>query len=241
MPELIQPDWPAPGAVRAFTTTRRGGVSQGVWHSLNLGAHCGDDAGAVRRNRQQLRSLLPAEPLWLDQVHGSQVVEHAGGQDRQPTADGAVARQPGQVCAVLTADCLPVLLCDTRGRCVAAAHAGWRGLAAGILESTVEAMCVAPERVMAWLGPGIGPRAYEVGAEVREAFVRGDAGAAKAFAPHGDRWLADLYLLARRRLEGTGIVQVFGGGLCTHDEPRRFFSHRRDGQTGRMATVIWLE
>jgi hypothetical protein len=202
----------------------------------------GDDPGRVALNRARVREQLdlPAEPLWLRQVHGCEVAQASEGP-AGCTADAAVARGPGQVCAVMTADCLPVLLCDRRGRAVAAVHAGWRGLAAGVVEEAVAALGTGPDQVLAWLGPAIGPDAFEVGPEVRDRFLASDREAAKAFRPGaGDRWLADLYTLARRRLDAVGVQAVYGGGFCTYSEADRFFSYRRDGSTGRMASLIWL-
>jgi YfiH family protein len=240
MPELVRPDWPAPPGVYAFATTRDGGASDGPWRSLNLGDRCGDDPGAVRKNRSILQALLPAAPRWLRQVHGNRVAGFDHRTGTPPEADAATATRAGQVCVVLTADCLPVLFCDRAGSRVAAAHAGWRGMASGILEATVRALETEPDDILAWLGPGIGQGAYEVGHEVFAAFTAGDADAAAAFAPHGKRWRADLYALARARLARAGVRRVYGGGLCTCTQSDRFFSHRRDGVTGRMATVIWL-
>ncbi len=239
-PDLLLPDWPAPPGVRAVMTLRTGGVSGGPYASLNLGDHVGDEPEAVAENRRLLREALalPAEPLWLEQVHGTGVARFDG-PDR-PQADAAVALAPGQVCAVMVADCLPVLLADRHGACVAAAHAGWRGLAAGVLEATVAAMPADPSQLVAWLGPAIGPDAFEVGPEVRAAFIAADAAAADAFRPGtGDRWLADVYQLARQRLARAGVTEVHGGGLCTVSDPARFFSYRRDGVTGRMAALVW--
>lgn len=235
------PDWPAPRGVRALQTTRLGGVSAGPWHSLNLGTHVGDDPAAVAANRARLRRALPAEPLWLEQVHGVVVADADGDlAPGVPTADAVVARGAGRVCAVMTADCLPLLFCDRAGSVVAAAHAGWRGLCAGVVEATLAAMRVPPAEVLVWLGPAIGPSAFEVGAEVRAAFVAADAAAAAAFAPQpGGKWLADLWLLARQRLAACGVEAVFGGGQCTVASRGRYFSYRRDGITGRMATLIW--
>ena len=241
MPELVIPDWPAPPSVHAFTTTRAGGVSEGRWESMNLGDRCGDKSGSVLENRRRLRELLPSDPIWPRQVHGTGVIDYDGAADTESEADAVVSTRPGRVCAVLTADCLPVLLCNQAGSAVAAAHAGWRGLAAGILEETVRALAVAPGEILAWLGPGIGAGAYEVGDEVREAFVGFDHHAADAFTPRGDRWLADLYGLARQRLSRIGVSHVHGGNFCTYTEDMRFFSHRRDGASGRMATVIWRD
>ena len=241
--QLIRPDWPAPPQVRACSTTRAGGLSEGPFHSLNLGDHVGDDPERVALNRARLRDRLdlPAEPLWLRQVHGCEVAR-ASEAVAGCAADAAVARGPGQVCAVMTADCLPVLLCELGGRAVAAVHAGWRGLAAGVVEEAVAALGTGPDQVLAWLGPAIGPDAFEVGPEVRDRFLVSDRGASVAFRPaSGDRWLADLYTLARRRLEAVGVRAVFGGGYCTYSQPDRFFSYRRDGSTGRMASLIWLD
>lgn len=235
------PDWPAPARVHALQTTRAGGMSRAPYASFNLGTHVGDDAAAVAANRRQLASRLPGEPLWLEQVHGCAVVvaEQAAGTLR---ADAAVARQAGTVCAVMTADCLPLLLCDAAGSVVAAAHAGWRGLADGVIEATLRAMQVDAAQVLAWLGPAIGPQAFEVGGEVREQFVAHQVQAAQAFVPTTPgKWRADLYQLARLRLQAAGVQQVYGGEYCTHGDAERFFSYRRDGQTGRMATLIWLE
>lgn len=240
-PDWIVPDWPAPPNVRALVTTRLGGASRGAYASLNLGLRCGDDEAAVRENRARLERALPQAPKWLAQVHGATVVE-ADRLDHAPAADAAVARAPGTVCAVMIADCLPVLLCDASGTTVAVAHAGWRGLAAGVVENTVAAMNVRASELVAYLGPGIGPRAFEVGAEVREAFVARDAAAAGDFTPAGaGKWLADLFGLARRALARAGVDRVHGGGLCTYTDTARFFSYRRDRTTGRMAALIWRE
>ncbi|HMM55228.1 MAG TPA: peptidoglycan editing factor PgeF [Candidatus Desulfobacillus sp.] len=237
----LRPEWPAPPAVRALVTTRAGGVSRGPYASFNLADHVGDDAAAVAENRRRLRACLPAEPLWLRQVHGSAVVDAAAAAP-DAEADAALARQPGTVCAVLTADCLPVLLCSRSGRAVCAAHAGWRGLAGGVLEAAVAALGEPPEDLLAWLGPAIGPRAFEVGDEVRAVFLAGAPQAEAAFAPAAPgKWLADLCLLARQRLRAAGVVRIFGGGLCTFSDAARFYSYRRDGITGRMAALIWTE
>ena len=241
----IVPDWPAPPKVRALITTRAGGVSRGAHAGLNLGERSGDDADAVRSNRANLRQWLPAEPLWLCQVHGTTVVE-ADGAKGNPEADAAIARRPGMVCAALTADCLPVLLCDESGTTVAAVHAGWRGLCAGVIERTLLAMKRAPDSLLAYLGPAIGPAAYEVGAEVRDAFIAADpagsSGSAAAFAPgRPGKFYADLYALARLRLARGGVARVYGGGYCTYTERERFYSYRRDGTTGRMASLIWMD
>jgi hypothetical protein len=238
---FIRPDWNAPANVRAAVTTRAGGVSHGPWASLNLAAHVGDEPAAVAENRRRLREALalPAEPAWLEQVHGMRVARLPGPAGEP--ADAAVCFTRGSVCAVLVADCLPVLLASVAGDRVGVAHAGWRGLAAGVVESTVAALDCEPGELVAWLGPSIGPRAFEVGAEVREAFLARDAGAAAAFSPVREgRWLADLPALARRRLAAAGVADVRGGTLCTHSDRGRFYSYRRDGATGRMAALAWL-
>lgn len=249
----IDPQWPAPPRVRAVSTTRRGGFSHGAYASLNLATRVGDDPNAVERNRERLRSVLRLDPLWLHQVHGIAVVD-ADSASPLAQADAAVSRTRHRACAVLTADCLPVLLADSDGAVVAVAHAGWRGLAGvgdseagggvsgGIIEATVARMGVPGARLMAWLGPAVGAAAYEVGEDVHRAFVARDAGAAAAFRPgRPGKFHADLYALARRRLRSVGVTAVHGGGYCTYSEPERFFSYRRDGRTGRMATVIWID
>lgn len=240
-PDWIIPRWPAPANVRALITTRAGGVSQGSFASFNLGLRTGDDPQSVSANRTQLEALLPQPPRWLRQVHGATVVEGDFLED-VPEADACVARRPGTVCGVLVADCIPVLLADRAGTTVAVAHAGWRGLAAGVVENAVGRMAVGPQNLVAYLGPGIGPTAFEVGPDVRDAFAARDARSQAAFAPHAaGKWLADLFLLARQSLQRAGVEDIHGGGLCTHSEPGRFFSYRRDGTTGRMAAVIWMD
>lgn len=244
MIDPVLPDWRVSARVRALVTTRAGGVSAGPWASLNLGSACGDDAAAIAENRRRLGARLPAAPTWLRQVHGTTVVEAVAGAAAQapPTADAAFARAPGAVCAVLAADCLPVLLADRRGEAVAAAHAGWRGLCAGVIEASVAAMPVEADRLCAWLGPAIGPTAYEVGDAVREAFVGRDAAAETAFRPtRPGHWLLDLYAIARQRLAACGVGEVSGGDFCTHSDAGRFFSYRRDRVTGRMAALVWIE
>lgn len=240
--EWITPDWPVPAGVHSLVTTRHGGVSTGPYAGLNLGTHVGDAPEIVACNRRLLAAHLPAEPLWLEQVHGTDVV-CADVAPAGARADAALTRQAGTVCAVMVADCLPVLLCDANGEVVAAAHAGWRGLAGGVLESTISAMGVPPARVLAWLGPAIGPAVFEVGDEVRAAFCAHDGAAAAAFVPGRaqGKWMADLFLLARQRLMAAGVAQVFGGGLCTVSDPARFYSYRRDGTTGRFAALVWRD
>ncbi|HBG94577.1 MAG TPA: peptidoglycan editing factor PgeF [Chromatiaceae bacterium] len=241
--ELIRPCWDAPPNVQALTSTRRGGVSAGEFASLNLAGHVADKPEHVAMNRALLcESLsLPTEPVWLTQVHGCRVVDITHPSGRCPTADACVSRQVGQVCAIMTADCLPVLLCDDAGRVVAAAHAGWRGLLHGVIETAVAALGVPPGQVHAWLGPAIGPDAFEVGPEVREQFCAHASQARDAFVAAGSRrWFADLYLLARQRLAALDVERVSGGEHCTFSDQERFFSYRRDGRTGRMASLIWL-
>ena len=241
-PGALVPQWPAPSRVRAAFTLRTGGVSAPPFDSLNVGVHVGDAADAVRENRRRLREhlRLPAEPAWLEQVHGTGVCELEA--PAAATADALFTRQARRVCVVQVADCLPVLLAARDGSCVAAVHAGWRGLAAGVLEATLARLDTQPEQLMAWLGPAIGAQHFEVGGEVREAFIGRDPGASGAFIanPRG-RWQCDLAELARRRLGAAGITAVFGGAWCTYAEPLRFFSYRRDGQCGRMAALIWLD
>ena len=239
-PQYLVPEWPAPSRVRALQTTRHGGVSLAPYDTLNLGTHVGDDPLAVAANRNRLQGLVPSEPVWLEQVHGTAVVS-AEAAGCRPVADACVTRRAGAVCVVMTADCLPVLLCDRQGQVVGAAHAGWRGLADGVIEATVAAMGGQPADILAWLGPAIGPDAFEVGAEVREIFMGHDAAAASAFTPREGKFLADLYLLATQRLHAIGIKQIYGGGFCTYGDAARFFSYRRDGRTGRMASMIWIE
>ncbi len=240
-PHAIRPDWPAPPGVHALTTLRGGGVSAVPCDSWNLADHVGDDPAAVAENRSLLRQRfsLPAEPVWLSQVHGHGVVNAA--RITEPVvADGSYTHQPGVVCAVLTADCLPVLLCSHDGQRLAAVHAGWRGLAAGVIEAALDTL--GEGEVMAWLGPAISPAAFEVGPEVRNAFLSSHPAAAAAFQQtRPGHWLADLYGLARLRLASRGVDAVYGGEHCTFQERERFFSYRRDGATGRMASLIWRD
>ena len=238
--EWIEPDWPAPRRIGALVSTRRGGISVGSFASLNLGTRVGDDPRAVAENRARVRAALPAEPVWLRQVHGLDVVD-AARAETDATADAAFTRAAGCVCTIQVADCLPVLFCDRDGTTVAAAHAGWRGLSAGVLERAVATLEAPPDTLLAWLGPAIGPTAFEVGTDVLEAFTATDPQAADAFRPlRAGKWLADLYALARRRLARVGVHAVYGGGLCTLSDPARFFSYRRDRVTGRQAAFIWL-
>ncbi len=240
----ILPDWPAPPEVRALSTQRRGGVSAAPFESLNLGAHVGDSAEAVGENRRRLRTAarLPTEPEWLSQQHGTNVLDLDGANEAAGGADASFTRRPGRVCAILTADCLPVLLASDAGVGVAAAHAGWRGLAAGVIEATVRALALPPQSLLAWLGPGIGPAHFEIGPEVREELLRADPQAEGAFVRNaGGRYMTDLAALARRRLERLGIARVYGGDACTYAAREDYFSYRRDGRTGRQATLIWLE
>lgn len=239
--DWIVPQWPASCRVRALSTTRSGGVSLGPYTSLNLGDHVGDDPCAVAENRLRVRQALalPCDPTWLQQIHGVRVVEARPAAIEK--ADASIARGAGVVCAVMTADCLPVLFSDRAGSVVAAAHAGWRGLQNGVLEATVADMAVAPDQIIAWLGPAIGPDAFEVGSAVRDAFVAAQREAADAFRPSPQgRWLADIYALARQRLARVRVAAVYGGDSCTYNDPLRFYSFRRDGVTGRMASLIWL-
>lgn len=241
--DIIRPDWRAPENIVAFTTTRRGGFSRGNWAELNLAGHVGDDPSHVEQNRDLLEDSLqlPSSPVWLEQVHGCDVViadEEGAGM----SCDASTTRQPGVVCAVLTADCLPLLICKQDGSQVAAVHAGWRGLAAGIIEQTISQMGIAGGQLLAWLGPAIGPQAFEVGPEVRDIFLAHSHKAEEAFT-HQDngKWLCDLYLLARQRLIDLGVNHISGGDLCTYTGAEQFYSYRRDGVTGRMASLIWIK
>jgi polyphenol oxidase len=249
--EPIIPDWiDLPPNVGVLSTTRRRGVSGAPYDDgnggggLNLGVHVGDDPACVQRNRALLRAWLPSEPAWLMQEHGTKVLD-AGAVGSASRADASISTRPGVVCAIQTADCLPVLLSDTAGRVVGAAHAGWRGLANGVLQNTVAMMRDAgAEDVLAWLGPAIGAQRFEVGADVFDAFVARDGGMASAFKPIASRegkYLADIYLLARKTLAATGVTRVAGGDLCTVTDAQRFYSYRRDGTTGRMASLIWIK
>lgn len=236
----LAPDWPAPSHVHAYATLRHGGVSAGPYANLNLGSHVGDDPAAVADNRRRLAAALelPEEPRWLEQVHGTRVLD-LDSESIEP-ADGAATARAGVVCAVLTADCLPVLLTDRRGRCVGAAHAGWRGLLKGVLPAAVTALDAPPDEVLAWLGPAIGQPAFEVGDEVRDAFAANGFSTERSFLPNPrGRWQADLYALAVESLHRAGVTAIYGGGYCTFQDSTRFFSHRREAPCGRMATLIW--
>lgn len=280
MADWITPDWPAPPNVKAAATLRTGGVSEGAFSSLNLGSHVGDVPAAVSENRRLLRAALklPAEPTWLNQVHGINVVDATAGERvgssnvidaaasavdtsagivrsgnnpasaegatpaAAPSADASVARGAGAVCVVMTADCLPVLFCDRAGTRVGAAHAGWRGLAGGVLGATIKSLDVPPSQLMAWLGPAIEQDAFEVGDEVHEAFLKLAADNAAAFRANARaRWQADLYQLARNELARLGVTAVYGGGFKCFADSERFFSYRRESRTGRMATLVWLD
>ncbi len=241
--EFIQADWPAPNRIQAGVTTRRYGHSRGAFDSFNLGAHVGDDDDHVCANRHDLfeQLSLPQHPIWLNQTHGVDVVDAANASPGI-TADASFTTDSNVVCAVLTADCLPILLCDREGTCVAAVHAGWRGLVAGIIEATIKALTVAPSTIMAWLGPAIGPQAFEVGDDVRAAFCAKDHAAAASFTgKQNGRWHANLYELAEQRLRRQGIQSIYGGDWCTVTDLDRFYSYRRDGKTGRMASLIWMQ
>ncbi len=243
-PQFLRPTWPAPATVQAAFSLRGGGVSSAPFDSLNLGAHVGDDPLAVAENRRRLREslALPAAPVWLNQVHGANVLDlDAAPSGSRPAADAAITRRPGVVCSIMVADCMPVLFAARDGSVIGAAHAGWRGLAAGVLENTVRAMARAGTELLAWLGPAIGPTEFEVGAEVRDIFVAQDAQASAAFAANErGRWLCDLPALTRARLLALGVTAIAGGDCCTVSDRARFFSHRRDGNSGRMAALLWL-
>ena len=242
--DWIVPAWPAPGNVCALATTRAGGVSAGAYATMNLARGGRDDPGALAENRRRFERFLPAPPVPLAQVHGAAVAILDRATTASPTADAAVTRERGVVCAVLTADCMPVVVTDRAGNAVGIAHAGWRGLAAGVLEATVDALVrIGADRrgMLAWLGPAIGPAAFEVGPDVYAAFCDGDPGAAAFFAAgRPGKWHADLYGLARRRLEAAGVASIHGGGECTYTDAARFFSYRRERDSGRMATAVWL-
>ena len=240
---LIIPNWPAPANVKALQTTRVGGISLAPYNSLNLGSHVKDDPLHVAHNRQLLSEFLPSEPVWLNQVHGINVVD-AAQTNCVPDADASFSTRKNVVCVTMTADCLPILICDTAGTLVTSIHAGWRGLCDGIIEATIAKMGVDSSQLMAWLGPAIGSNAFEVGAEVRTQFIAQDGQSETAFKPHGGKYLCNIYQIAAQRLNNCGLNQIYGGGIdtdfCTFTQNDQFYSYRRDGVTGRMATLIWL-
>jgi polyphenol oxidase len=240
---ILTPQWPAPAGVQAVFTLRSGGASRPPYDSLNVGLHVGDSADAVRENRARIRKALglPAEPTWLKQVHGIRVLELRKGEPVSGTADAVLTRCSRQVCAIQVADCLPILIAARDGSAVAAVHGGWRGLAAGAIEGALAKLAIDPRQLIAWLGPAIGPHHFEVGDEVRDAFIAEVDRASSAFTPNErGRWQCDLPRLARLRLAAAGVSSVFGGNWCTYSDPIHFFSYRRDGQCGRMAALIWL-
>ena len=243
MNNLLLPNWPAPQNIKAYTTLRSGGVSAAPFDTFNLATHVGDNSQHVEKNRDQLKKILnlPADPIWIEQTH-STIVLPALPQNRNKSADATFTNQVNQVCVVLTADCLPILLCDRAGTHVAAIHAGWRGLSNGIIENTLQVMHIPSNNLLAWLGPAIGPNYFEVGNDVRDSFLDFDPSAVTAFKPcTNNRWLADIYQLARLRLQKQDITAIYGGEYCTYSEQDRFFSYRRDQQkTGRIATLIWI-
>ncbi len=246
-PDFIVPNWPAPLNVHALQTTRNNGYSAAPYNSLNFGSHVKDSPLHVAQNRQLLSQFLPSEPVWLNQVHGVEIID-AANTSCVPDADASFTTYKNVVCVTMTADCLPVLLCDKAGSVVAAVHAGWRGLCDGILEASVNMVCkvaqIQSTDLIAWLGPAIGPNAFEVGAEVSAQFLEKNKNAASAFKLQGDKFLANIYLLATQRLNNVGVTDIYGGGydedFCTFTDEERFFSFRRDGDTGRMATLIWI-
>lgn len=239
---FIQPQWPAPSHIKAYTTLRSGGFSESPFDQFNLAEHVGDHTTHVQANRELLKKQLklPNDPIWIQQVHGTQVVQ-ALPENKEQEADAVFSHEANQVCAILTADCLPILICNQKGTQVAAIHAGWRGLVNGVIESTLTAMQAKNENLLVWLGPAISPANFEVGNEVREQFIDKHAEAIHAFIPSpNQRWLADLYALARLRLLKQGVTAIYGGGFCTYADSKRFYSYRRDGKTGRMASLIWI-
>lgn len=236
---FIIPKWPCHANIHALQTTRVGGFSESPFNSFNLADHVEDNPLSVARNRQLLAPYLPTEPVWLNQVHGVHVIDAATSRCIE-NADASYTTLPNVVCVTMTADCLPVLICDKAGTMVAAVHAGWRSLCDGVIEATIEKMPMAGSELMAWLGPAIGPDSFEVGDDVREQFIAHDSRAVSAFKPSNEKWLGDLYQLARQRLQALGIDDIYGEPHCTYSNEDQFFSFRRDGRTGRMATMIWL-
>ena len=244
MVSVVKPNWPAPPNVHAYTTLRMGGYSEGNYASFNLASRISDKPAAVKKNRALLKEKLhfTNAPKWLKQTHSTIVIDAATNKTTEPEGDAAFSKEPKTTCAVLTADCLPVLICDTKGTQVAAIHAGWRGLADGVIEASLDALGLAAEDTLVWLGPAIGATAFEVGDDVRQAFIKTDKNADTAFSVLSeDKWLADIYALATIRLNKRGVNAVFGGDYCTYTDPDKFYSYRRDGDTGRMASVIWMD
>lgn len=242
---ILHPDWPAPEQIKALCTTRKGGHSLAPYDSLNLATHVGDDPERVRRNRAELARYLPTAPVWLNQTHSNRIInlDEARQSPGNEPFDGSISTTAGQVCALLTADCLPLLLTNTAGTVVAAVHAGWRGLAAGIIENCLNKSLLRQNRseVLAWLGPAISQAHFEVGDEVRDIFVALSADNRRAFVAHGSKWRADIYALASNQLKGLGVEQIYAGEHCTYAQPELFHSYRRDGTSGRMASCIWIE
>ncbi len=243
MIDFIVPNWPAPKNVHALQTKRNAGYSHAPYDSLNFGLHVKDNPIHVAQNRQLLNQYVPSEPVWLNQVHGTQIVD-AAQTHCVADADASFTTRNNVVCVTMTADCLPVLLCDMNGTVVSAVHAGWRGLCDGALEASIHAVCraanIESNQLMAWFGPAIGPNAFEVGDEVRAQFMAIDAQAESAFKAHGQKYLCNIVQIATQRLNNCGVTQIYGGDLCTYTDKENFFSYRRDGVTGRMATLIWL-
>ena len=240
-PNWITPDWPAPENIKAFTSTRKAGVSEGAFASFNLALHVEDNPQQVKQNRQLLFEALnlPSEPVWLEQVHGVQVI-NADHADNTPQADAAFSTEKNKVCVVMIADCLPVLICNRQGTKVAAAHAGWRGLQAGVIEASIESLQENRQDILVWLGPAIGPDTFEVGDDVRQKFITEIPETVSAFTvSKPGHWLANIYELAKIRLQNMGIDQIYGGDFCTYTDQQHFYSYRRDGVTGRMASLIW--
>lgn len=243
---VIKPNWPAPFNIHAFTTTRIGGVSHKPFDKFNLALHVGDNSRHVLENRALLRQQfhLPNEPIWLEQVHGTTIffADNANEFNETPEADACIATTPHQICVVMTADCLPILICDKQGKTIAAIHAGWKGLLSGVISNTISNMCVEPSNLMAWLGPGIRQKNFQIGSEVRDLFIQKDHKNENAFVPqYDDKWLGDLYFIATHQLQALGIQHIFDCGLCTFEEQQQFFSYRRDKTTGRTATMIWMD
>lgn len=241
--QWITPDWPAPANIKAFTTLRDGGYSKPPYNSLNLALHVEDEPNTVLANRRLLveQLKLPSMPIWLNQIHSTITVD-AGNIHHIPDADASFTTKPGIVCAVLTADCLPLLVCNKQGTLVSAIHAGWRGLAKGVIEAAISPLTAKPDDLLVWLGPAMGPQKFEVGADVIDLFIAHDAAAKAAFTQYtATTWLADIYQLAKQRLHKLGIRHIFGGTHCTYTEQDLFFSFRRDAKTGRMANMIWME